>query len=133
MTTPTEEYTDLCPSLILAHRDGPYAVRAYRSLRQLGWEVHLAASGPEARRLARTLRPTLVVLDTQLEEESGWLTCDKLTRELPDLPVVLVEADPRPDSAAFATFVGASALIDRSDGVQALVDEVLSAALPVPI
>src|SRR3989442_1152918 len=83
--------------------------------------------GPEVRRLACTLRPSLVVLDTQLDEESGWLTCDKLISEKPQLRVVLVEADPQPESAAFATFVGATALIDQEDPMDLLVEELVGA------
>ena len=65
-----------------------------------------------------------------MPEESGWLTCDKLTGEFPMCKVVLVAADPTPTHAAFASFVGAAALADRKDGMAALLGQVREPALP---
>lgn len=118
------------PGLVVAHTDEGYAALIGRSFRKLGWEVHLAHSGPEARRLARVVRPAIVVLDAELTGESGWLTCDKLTREQPSLRVILTGPDRQPQRARFATFVGAAGLVCQSDGVQALVTEVCSRSLP---
>ena len=108
------------PCLILAHADPAYTAQVLRTFRRQGWDVYAAHDGPEVRRLARMLQPHLVVLQAELPEESGWLTCDKLTREMPSVRVVLVAADPTPYHAAFATFVGAAALVDRKDGLAAL-------------
>src|SRR5690349_557871 len=70
-------------SLVLAHADGPFADACRRQFRRLGWEVHLAGSGPEARQLVEQLRPTAVVLGIDLPGETGWLTCDKIVRQRP--------------------------------------------------
>lgn len=118
------------PRLVLAHADPIYDLLACRCLHRLGWDVSLASSGPEARRLARELDPLLVVLDARLHQESGWLTCDKLTGELPGLRVVLVTARPTSEDYAFAYFVGAAALVDQDDGLASLAEEVGTAALP---
>src|SRR5262249_41816260 len=118
------------PCLILAHNDPLYAVEAYRYLHRLGWDVRLASSGPEARRLAREVSPSLVVLDAYLNDESGWLTCEKLTGELPGVKVILVAARPSSSEFRFAYFCGASALVDREDGLQALVEETSGTSLP---
>ena len=109
------EATTVRPCLVLAGFDGTIA----RAFRRCGWDVYLAVTGPEARRLARMVEADLVVLRTQLPEESGWLTCDKLTGELPSLRVVLVDPDPR--SASLAEMVGAAAVVDI-DGLAALVE-----------
>ena len=94
-------------SLILAHADGPYAADCSRQFRRLGWEVHQAGSGPEARRLAEQLRPAVVILGTDLPGETGWLTCDKLVRGRPAQRVVLVADGDREEDRSFASFVRA--------------------------
>lgn len=99
-----------CPCLILALADPADTALASRILRRLGWDVYTARNGPEVRRLARMLEPEWVILGATLPCESGWLTCDKLTREMPALKVLLVEADPANNAADFANFVGAEGL-----------------------
>jgi CheY-like chemotaxis protein len=131
MFATTEEIASHRPCLLLAHADPTYASRAARSFRRLGWDVYEAHSGPEARRLARMLEPALMVLGTDLPEESGWLTCDKLTREFPLLKVILVGDGPDVQGEHFAAFTGAAALINRADGAEALLHEVHGAVLPV--
>lgn len=131
MKAVAEDYSGFRPCLILAHADPAYAALVVRAFRRHGWDVYPAENGPEVRRLARMLEPQLVVLQTDLPEESGWLTCDKLTDERPDCQVVLVSAEPTPSRSAFASFVGAAALVDRRDGMAALLGRVREpAALP---
>jgi DNA-binding response OmpR family regulator len=119
------------PLLVLAYADSLYAALSCRHFRRLGWEVHLASCAPEVRRLARVYAPAVVVIDTELHDESGWLTCDKLTRELENQRVILVGPNPTEEGRRLAAFVGASALVNRAGGVTALAVEVLGAALPV--
>jgi CheY-like chemotaxis protein len=111
------------PCLVLAGFDGAVA----RAFRRRGWDVYPARTGPEARRLARMVQADLVVLDTNLPEESGWLTCEKLTGELPGIRVVLIDQDPR--RAALAEFVGAAAFVG-SEGLSALLEMDPAEALP---
>jgi DNA-binding response OmpR family regulator len=112
------------PRLVLAYADSVHAALSCRHLRRLGWEVHLASSGNEARRLVRLLAPQVVVLDTELREESGWLTCAKLKMEYPHQKVLLVAEDVTDEARAYADFVGAAALVSRTAGVPALLDRV---------
>ncbi len=93
--------------------------------------MYTALTGPEARRLARMLRPSLIVLGTDLPEESGWLICDKLNRESANAKVILVADEPDSPSEQFANFVGASALVDRKAGPSALLDRAENAVLEV--
>lgn len=130
MLTPNDE-TAYRPCMIVAHADTDYAARTARAFRRLGWDVYRASAGPEVRRLAWMLDPALVVLDAELPGESGWLTCDKLTREQPLIKVVLVDAGTAAGRGRFAEFVGAAGLVGRDDGVEALLDEVCETALPV--
>lgn len=114
----TEEIVSCSPCLVLAGFDSA-AVRAFR---RSGWDVYPARTGPEARRLARMVEADLVVLDTLLPEESGWLTCEKLTRELPGARVILVDPAPDAQREELAEFVGAEALVGREDGLDGLLE-----------
>jgi DNA-binding response OmpR family regulator len=118
------------PSLLVAHADPVYASGAARAFQRLGWDTYTARTGPEVRRLARMLGADLVVLDAELPEESGWLTCAKLVQELPRVKVVLVADHPDAAQEQFADFVGASALVGRAGGFAALLAEVEGPPLP---
>jgi DNA-binding response OmpR family regulator len=100
-----------------------------RAFRRVGWDVYEAHSGPEARRLARLLNPELMVLAVGLEDESGWLTCEKLSGTHPRVKVFLVADSILPQDEDFATFVGAVGLI-HADNIGALVEEVSGRTLP---
>ena len=112
------------PCMILAHGDVAFASEASRAFRRLGWDVYITRSGPETRRMARMLNPSVVVLAADLPEESGWLTCDKLIREQPFRKVILVSSGFSTENEAFAAFIGAAGLVYEEDGVQALVGAV---------
>jgi CheY-like chemotaxis protein len=118
------------PCLVVAHPLPESQAILARGFRRLGWDVYLAQSGSEARRLARMLEADMVILHVDLPEESGWLTCDKLTRESPLACVVLVSDNLNSRNQELAGFVGASALVDRTEGVVPLVEEILDPALP---
>ena len=89
-------------------------------LRRLGWDIYRAPVGPEVRRLARMLEPDLVVLDTDLDGESGWLTCTKLKQERPAGEVILIAGEDSPHNRVLADFVGASALLTRQHDLVSL-------------
>src|SRR5207249_7312096 len=92
---------------------------------RLGWGVHLARSAAAARRLSAEFSPRIVVLDTRLPDESGWLACEKMIRDDPTLKVVLVASSPERGGKAFGEFVGAAILIRHEDGVQAVIKEIV--------
>jgi DNA-binding response OmpR family regulator len=117
------------PCLVLGHADPLYSALVRQIFLRLRWEVCVASSGVRARELAADLAPSLVILGTDLPDESGWLTCAKLTQEQPDLHVVLVADRVGRTSHAFAYFVGAAALVPRNDGLRALVNEARDVAL----
>ena len=118
------------PRMIVAYADSAHAALSARHFRRLGWEVHLASSGPDARQLAHVLSPQVVVLDTQLPDESGWLTCAKLILANGAQRVVLVSAEVTSEEARMAKAVGAAALVRRDHGVPMLVERVMDVALP---
>lgn len=128
MTARKEEPGFSRPHLVLAHPNAAYAASVCRYYGRLGWETHLASSAHDARRLAEQLSPDVVVLGTDLPDESGWLTCGKLLQEYPGQKVVLVAGRSTPENRHFAAFVGAIALVQEEAGVQALAEEIRLAA-----
>ncbi len=128
--TQTTVPLDLNQCMVLAHTDIGFAARASRQFRLLGWEVYLAQTASDARRLTEKLAPAVVVLDVNLADESGWLVCDKLIRKHSGHKVFLVATDPTPEYERLASFVGAAALVCQQDGVAELVHEVFESALP---
>ena len=117
------------PCLILAHPNTAYQTLLARAFRRQSWDVYLARSGPEARRLARMLEADVVILDADLPDESGWLTCDKLTREQPLARVILVSDNLSPRNQELSVFVGASVLINQAEGLATLIEELLGTAV----
>ncbi len=111
--------------VVVGLNDSILATWIARRLRRLGWGVHLARSAEEARRLTREFSPQVVVVETRLPDETGWLTCEKILRDDPTTKVVLVASQPERNGQAFAEFVGAAALISQEDGVQALIDQIV--------
>ena len=107
------------PCVVLAHADSAHAADVARRLRQLGWDVYRADDGSAARRLAQMLAPEVVLLDADLIQESGWLTCAKLTHERPTSKVVLV-GDTTERNRNLADFVGACALVRRDESLAAI-------------
>jgi DNA-binding response OmpR family regulator len=108
------------PCLIVAHADRAYSAEVCRAYRRQGWDVYQVQGGPELRRLARMLEADLAILDVALLEETGWLTCAKLTHERPAARVILVTDNLTPRDQSLADFVGASALVERKGGLTAL-------------
>jgi ActR/RegA family two-component response regulator len=127
-----EDCAGFRPCLILAHADADYAAQVLRTFRRHGWDVYTAQQGPQVRRLARMLQPQLVVLQADLPDESGWLTCNKLTREIHTIRVVLVADSPTPTQADFASFVGATSLVNLKDGMAAFLRDLRESALALP-
>jgi len=123
MMAPHGKFRFSRPRLLLAYASSAHAALTSRQFRRQGWEVHLVHSGVEARRIAHLLRPQLVLLDIDLPDESGWLSCAKLQRDFADLRVYIVGDEQRADSAAFSAFVGAAGFIRRDQSQHLLLNE----------
>jgi CheY-like chemotaxis protein len=65
-----------------------------RSLIRLGFEVRTAATGREGIELARTLRPSLILLDINLPDVTGWDVLAVLNSgDAADIPVIVHSID----------------------------------------
>jgi len=114
--------------VVLALNDTVLAAWMGRQLRRLGWAVHSTRSGEEARQLCREHSPQVVVLDTRLKDQSGWLICEKVLRDDPTLKVILFASQSEANDEAFAQFVGPAKLIRQLQGSQAVIDEIVATA-----
>lgn len=124
-----ERKTPPRPRLLLAYVDSYHAAQAARSLRRHGWEVHLAASGTEVYHLVQELQPQVVVVDTEIHDESGWLIAAKITLDPPAPRVILLTSHVSECDADRAAQVGASAVVARCDGAETLVEEIVGRRL----
>jgi chemotaxis response regulator CheB len=112
------------PHIVIAHGDPEFTAELHERFHQRSYSVHLAQCGEQARFLTRRFHACLIVLDTELSMESGWLTCEKLVRESPAARVVLVTPVPTGEDKDFAWFVHATAIVDRLDGADAVLEQV---------
>src|SRR3954454_12108930 len=64
---------------------------SYNLARQ-GFGVHKATSGAEALKLARKIRPDLILLDLMLPEASGIQVCEKIREEDSEVVIIMITA-----------------------------------------
>lgn len=75
---------------LLIADDEPGIRKLYeRELRREGYEVHMASSGQEAVKLAREVRPDLVVMDIRMPGMDGIEALNRILEEQNELPVVI--------------------------------------------
>jgi two-component system response regulator DevR len=97
--------------------------------RQSGFRVvGQAASGQEAIRLARTLRPDVVVMDIRMPDGSGTDACRVITAEVPDTPVVMLTSYADEDALFDAISAGASGYVLKRIGSDELVSAIRTVA-----
>jgi ActR/RegA family two-component response regulator len=118
------------PRLLLGYADSAHASQCARYFRRQGWEVHLIPSGVDTRRLALENAPRLVILDTELPDESGWLTAAKILLDRPEQKIFLVGPERTASNERFASFLGAAGYLARDESPMALAEEVLGNLMP---
>ena len=97
--------------------------------RQSGFRVvGEAGSGDEAVRLARALRPDVVVMDIRMPGGSGTDACRTITAELPDTPVVMLTSYADEEALFEAISAGASGYVLKRIGSDELVNAVRTVA-----
>jgi DNA-binding response OmpR family regulator len=111
------------PHVVIAHSDLAYTAGVVRAFRRHGWEVAPAVTGQAARRLASSLEADLVVLQADLPDESGWLTCAKLNVGGDRHNVVLVSEEDGVRDEQYAQVAGAVRLVTREQGAEPLLEE----------
>ncbi|MDQ3638769.1 MAG: response regulator, partial [Actinomycetota bacterium] len=93
---------------------------AYNLTRQ-GFGVQKAMSGAEALKLARQLRPDLILLDVMLPGESGIRVCEKIRDEDREVVIVMVTAKDAEEDKVQGFEAGADDYVTKPFGMKELV------------
>src|ERR687889_243790 len=93
---------------------------AYNLARQ-GFGVHKATGGAQALKLARQLRPDLILLDVMLPGESGIRVCEKIREEDQEVVIVMVTAKDAEEDKVNGFEAGADDYVTKPFGMKELV------------
>ncbi|MEU6644927.1 response regulator transcription factor [Saccharomonospora sp. NPDC046836] len=105
-----------------------------RDLAERGFDVRAtAADGDSAVRIARAVRPDVVLMDLNLGETSGVVATRSITSELPDTRVLVLSASGEHHDVLEAVKAGASGYLVKSASVHELVDAVQRTAEGDPV
>jgi two-component system response regulator DevR len=97
--------------------------------RQTGFRVvGEAASGREAVRMARGLRPDVVVMDIRMPDGSGTDACRAITAEAPNIPVIMLTSYADEEALFEAISAGASGYVLKRIGSDELVSAIRTVA-----
>lgn len=100
--------------LIVDDHDG-FRALARKLLEVAGFEVAEAASGAEATRMARSVRPALVLLDIQLPDIDGFEVARQLARRNEGLVVVLTSTCEASDYGGQVTSSPAAGFLPKDE------------------
>ena len=93
---------------------------AYNLLRQR-FGVHKATNSAEALKLARRIRPELILLDIMLPGESGIRVCERIRQEDRDVVIVMITAKDAEDDKVKGFEAGADDYVTKPFGMKELV------------
>ncbi|MDQ2983041.1 MAG: response regulator transcription factor [Actinomycetota bacterium] len=88
-----------------------------------------APDGDDAVRLARTLRPDVVLMDVHMPGMDGIEATRRIRAELPELPVLTVSSSTDPEDVRAAAGVGATAYIVKDCPSRELIDAIRAATV----
>jgi DNA-binding response OmpR family regulator len=93
---------------------------AYNLTRQ-GFEVQKATDGTQALKLARKIRPHLILLDLMLPGESGITVCQRIRQEDPEVIIVMITAKDAEEDKVKGFEAGADDYVTKPFGMKELV------------
>ncbi|MCA1729786.1 MAG: response regulator, partial [Actinobacteria bacterium] len=107
--------------ILIVEDDGVILNTLAYNLSRQGFGVHKAISGAEALKLARKLRPDLILLDIMLPEESGIRVCEKIRQEDQEVVIVMLTAKDAEEDKVQGFEVGADDYVTKPFGLKELV------------
>lgn len=125
MSTPIPAIDPNRPRVVISvTTNKPMAQALQRNFRAKKWVVYTAADGESARVLANKVNPDAAILSTKAGNQSGWLICDKMTRDLRNLRVTLIHDHVNESDEDFSLFVGATSLFSEEASPVQIVDDI---------
>ena len=123
--------------ILLATAIRDHADAYERALEESGFRVHVARSGEDAMDAALAQRFDCVVIDLRLPDVAGWELCGQMkrTRELRDVPIIILTPDISISHCDEGARVGCHAWLARPTVAEDLVEvigEVLGQQRPQP-
>jgi DNA-binding response OmpR family regulator len=122
--------SEVRPQVLLVEDDELLLEVMSAALRRDGYTFVTAKTGDEAIDLAYRLQPTIVLLDIDLPEQSGYLVAAKLKVTRPSPKVVFLTALPRGQSDRVAAFLRVEGILHKPFAMRKLLSTV-SALLAV--
>jgi DNA-binding NarL/FixJ family response regulator len=118
------------PTRILIADDNPAVRTALRRLLEdhKPWEIIDVENGQEAVAKAQELKPNIIILDLVMPVMDGLVAARKLSKVLPDIPLLMYTMHWSPQVQLEAQKVGARRVVSKTDskGLVAAIQELLS-------
>jgi len=96
--------------IIIAHPNPQVRKDGANRLRECGWKVISVDSTSLLYSRIGAWPHSLILLATDMPDESGWLACHKIRKSKPQAPVFLVQESIEDADRSLADFVGASGI-----------------------
>jgi len=101
------------PLILVIDDDKLFRWTVSRVLERAGYRVHEAATGEAGLAAARDCHPSAVLLDIRLPDLDGFTVLKAIRQARPDLPVLMVTAEPTPETSRRAVRLGAYAHFEK--------------------
>ncbi len=101
-----------------------------------GHQAACAANGAEGLRLFRDLPPALVLLDIHMPLMSGYLVCEAIKRERPDVPVLMITGCPTREVVRMGRAAGAIDVLKKPFELRELmakISQLIATEQPFPL
>jgi DNA-binding response OmpR family regulator len=109
------------PEVLIVEDDAVILNTLAYNLNRQGFVAHKALDGAQALKLARKLRPDLILLDLMLPGESGIRVCEKIREEDQEVVVVMITAKDAEEDKVKGFEAGADDYVTKPFGMKELV------------
>ncbi len=110
--------------ILVVEDDAAIALGLESALREEGYEIHMARTGPDGLRLAREQRPDLLILDLMLPGMSGLEICKRLRDDGLATPVLMLTSKAEEDDRVLGLELGADDYVTKPFSLRELMARV---------
>ena len=109
------------PEILIVEDDAVILDTLAYNLARQGFGVQKATSGAEALKLARNLRPDLILLDVMLPGESGIRVCERIREDDQEVMIVMITAKDAEEDKVRGFEAGADDYVTKPFGMKELI------------